>query len=218
MFTGLVQDVGKVLRTVARGSEAELEVETRLSGIVVGESIAVDGACLSATSWSRSRRVLSAFASSETVARTGLDRVAAGFRVNLERAVTAERLLGGHLVTGHVDARVELLSRERDGSAERWRVSLPDDPELARQLASKGSVALSGVSLTVNAVDERGFEVMIIPLTLETTNLGSLRPKERLNLETDVLAKYVARQLAGKKDAGDGGVGLDLLERAGFVR
>jgi riboflavin synthase len=212
MFTGLVQDVGTVTRIARRHDEAELAVDSSLGPFTLGESIAVNGTCLTVTDFDD--KGFSAFASAETLAVSGLGELSGGRKVNLERAVRAGEPLGGHLVTGHVDARVALVERSPRGAAERWTVSLPDAPALARQIAPKGSVALDGVSLTVNAIHDDRFELMIIPHTLGRTALADLRAGARLNLETDVLAKYVARQLGRE----GGGVDMELLLRSGFVR
>jgi riboflavin synthase len=214
MFTGLVQDIGTVERVERHGAEARLHLSSKLGPLSVGESVAVDGACLTVTAAGAGAGSFSVFASPETLARTGLADARPGDRVNLERALRADGPLDGHLVTGHVDARVRLLGREPAGAAERWTVALPDDPALARQIAARGSVALQGVSLTVGDVAEGRFALTLIPLTLERTTLGRMRPGDLLDLETDVLAKYVARQL--ERDGG--GVDLDLLVRSGFAR
>jgi riboflavin synthase len=217
MFTGLIQDVGTVVSVVPSGQQARLVVETGLSPIEIGESIAVDGACLSATSFEPGPARFTAFTSAETLSRTGLGQLNAGARVNLERAVGAGEPLGGHLVTGHVDDRVALIERAREGEAERWIVALPADDALRHQIAAKGSVALNGVSLTVNEVRASDFSLMLIPLTLKETTLGDLGPGALINLETDVLAKYVARQLE-RGTAGGAGVDMELLVKSGFVR
>jgi riboflavin synthase len=212
MFTGLVQDVGTIARIARRGAEAHLTVSTSLRDFRAGESIAVDGACLTVAELGE--RDFTAFASSETLSLTGMGAASPGTRVNLERAIRSGEPLGGHIVTGHVDARIALESRRRAGEAEVWTLALPDDATVARQIARKGSVALDGVSLTVNAVRGGSFDVTLIPYTLNSTTLGGLAAGARLNLETDVLAKYVARQLTRE----GGGVDMDLLVRSGFVR
>jgi riboflavin synthase len=215
MFTGLIQDVGTVSRIKVEAREARVVVETALGQLEIGESVALNGACLSVTA--SDRRTFTVFASDETLSRTGIGELGAGARVNLERAVRLGDRLGGHLVTGHVDARVELKSRSEVGTAARFAVALPDDPELGRQIAPKGSIAIEGVSLTVNRVHADRFELVLIPLTLESTTLAAAQPGTLLNLETDVLAKYVARQLDPGGDRADG-VTMDLLARAGFLR
>ena len=214
MFTGLIQNVGTLINVVSRGKEAEVHVATTLDEFILGESIAVMGACLSVTHFEPGR--FSAFASEETLEKTGLGQLRPGARVNLERALRVGEPLGGHLVTGHVDARVRLLSQTPIGKAKRLAISLPPGP-LDTQIAPKGSVALDGISLTVNDVSGDHFDVMVIPLTLNHTTLGSSNPGDFLNIETDVLAKYVARQFQTNKNGG-GGIDVDLLTRSGFMR
>ncbi len=213
MFTGLIQDVGTVTTVVKGRGEAELSFQTAFSAMTTGESIAVMGACLTVTASERGR--FTAFASEETLEKTGLGELKPGARVNLERALAVGDSLGGHIVTGHVDTRVKLLSRQPVTAAERFAFALPPG-ELASHIARKGSIAINGVSLTVNNVDNNQFDVMIIPLTLRETTLGITPAGASVNIETDVLAKYIARRL---DRAGDpGGVDMALLEREGFVR
>ncbi|MCP4600051.1 MAG: riboflavin synthase [Proteobacteria bacterium] len=214
MFTGLIQNVGTLKNLTQRGSEAEVQISTSLEELQIGESIAVMGACLSVTHAVSGR--FHAFASKETLAKTGLKELGPGARVNVERALKIGDVVGGHLVSGHVDARVKLLDRRRIGEAEQFSMALPEPP-LSKQIAPKGSIALDGVSLTINEVREDSFDVMIIPLTLDSTTLGLARPGEFMNMETDVLAKYVARQL-GRGDEQKSGIDMELLTRSGFVR
>ena len=148
MFTGLIQDIGTVVTLSRSRTDARLTVRTRFDGFVLGESIAVMGACLSVTAFETNR--FTAFASMETLDKTGLGALHPGAPVNLERALKIGDPLGGHLVSGHVDARITLMDRRSAGDAERLTFSLPDAP-LDRQIAPKGSIALDGVSLTVNA-------------------------------------------------------------------
>ena len=215
MFTGLIQDVGRISRLTISGTEAEIGVTTTLPSLEVGESIALNGACLSVTGLESGG--FTAFASAETLAVTGLGTAAKGMGVNLERALRVGDPVGGHYVAGHVDTTVKLQSRARIGEAERWRLAMPTNGSLRAQLTAKGSVALDGVSLTINEVSSDWFEVMVIPITLEHTTFCDLHVGTMLNLETDVLAKYVAGQLERGTAAG-GTVNLDLLKRTGFVR
>lgn len=215
MFTGLVQDVGRISRVDLAAREARIVVESGLGLLEIGESVALSGACLTVTE--ADQRTFTVFASAETLARTGIGELTVGARVNLERAVRVGDRLGGHLVTGHVDARVALVERAKVGAAERFAIVLPEDPALKKQIAPKGSIAVDGVSLTINQVHADRFELMLIPLTLESTTLASARPGTLLNLETDVLAKYVARQLDPGGEAAEG-VTMDLLARTGFLR
>ena len=191
MFTGRVETTGLLASRDARGPGARLVLRANLAGepLALGESITVDGACLSVVEVLADGFAVDATA--ETLARTTLGTVAGGRRVNLERALRVGDRLGGHLVTGHVDGVGELARRTAVGEAEAMGFSLPT--ELARFVAEKGSIAVAGVSLTVNAVRAGGFDVMLIPITLRTTSLGDLAPAEKVNLEVDLVARYVAR-------------------------
>lgn len=198
MFTGLVETVGTVRRVTRHGHGARLEVAvTWPDGGPPrrGDSVAVSGVCLTAVA--DADAALVADLSAETLARTFLGRLQPGQQVNLERAVRLGDRLGGHLVQGHVDALCRLLAITAEGDFARWRLELP--PERGRELAEKGSLCLDGVSLTAAAVGSDWFEVALIPTTLQATTLGQRRAGQQLHLETDVLAKYVARHLAGER-------------------
>jgi riboflavin synthase len=201
VFTGLIQDVGTV-EALERGSDgARLRIATRLAGeIALGDSIAVDGVCLTATVTSAGG--FDTEAMNQTLEVTALGGVEAGARVNLELAMRASDRLGGHIVQGHVDGVGEVLSTAEDGFARRLRVGLP--AELLRYVVDRGSITLGGVSLTVAELGEDWIEVSLIPETLERTNLGAAEPGDRLNVECDVVAKYVERLVspfAGKERA-----------------
>lgn len=191
MFTGLIETTGVLAAREARGPGASLIVRAEMAHepLALGESISVDGCCLSVVELAPGEFAVDATA--ETLARTTLGALPVGKRVNLERAVRAGDRLGGHLVTGHVDAVGKLLERREVGEAVAMRFSLP--AELARFVAEKGSVAVSGVSLTVNAAGDATFDVMIIPITLRVTTLGELAVGDPVNLEVDLVARYVAR-------------------------
>lgn len=200
MFTGLIETVGTARRLVGSGGGARLEIEVKWPDDLAprqGDSIAVNGACL--TALNPSTGAFAADLSPETLDRTLLDEVRPGQPVNLERALRLGDRIGGHLVQGHVDAHVQIVSIHPEGGFQRWRLSLPADH--AQEIASKGSVTLHGVSLTVSELGRDWFEVALIPETLGSTTLGTLTPGSRLHLETDVLAKYVARRLDGPKEA-----------------
>jgi riboflavin synthase len=193
MFTGLVQDVGTVETLESGAAGARLRIATSLGPeISLGDSIAVDGACLTAIA--ADQQGFETEAMNQTLAVTALRRLAPGSRVNLELAMRAGERLGGHIVQGHVDGVAEVLSVADDGFARRLRVALP--AELGRYVIDKGSVALAGVSLTVAALGEDWLEVSLIPETLERTTLGALAPGDELNLEVDLVAKYVERLLS----------------------
>jgi riboflavin synthase len=193
VFTGLIQDIGRVESIEAGSNGARLKIETELgSEIETGDSIAVDGVCLTATAGDEGR--FEAEAMNQTLEVTALGELDTDSRANLELAMKAGDRLGGHIVQGHVDGVGEVLSVEEDGFAKRLRVELPDD--LLRYTIDKGSIALSGVSLTVAELGESWVEVSLIPETLERTNLGDMAPGRKLNVECDVVAKYVERLMA----------------------
>ncbi len=199
MFTGLIQDVGQVA-SVQRGEEgARLRIATRLAPeIALGDSVAVNGCCLTATAVDTDSFETEAM--NQTLSVTSLGGVKQGARVNLELAMQPSDRFGGHIVQGHVDGVGEVLSVEEDGFARRVRVAFPGG--LLRYVVDKGSVTLSGVSLTVAELGPDWLEVSLIPETLERTNLGDLVPGQNLNVECDVVAKYVERimgPLAGKE-------------------
>ena len=193
MFTGLVGATGVLAGRTARGPGARLVLRAELDGepLVHGESITVDGACLSVTDVLPDGFAIDATA--ETLSRTTLGELAVGARVNLERALRASDRLGGHIVTGHVDGVGVLASRREVGEALALSFTLPAD--LAPYVAEKGSIALNGVSMTVNAAGKTTFDVMVIPITRAETNLGALEPGARVNVEVDLVARYVARWL-----------------------
>lgn len=194
MFTGIVEEVGEIVRVGRAGDSARLSIRgaTVTSDARPGDSIAVDGVCLTVVGLDGD--VFTVDAVPETLARSTLGGKAAGARVNLERAVPAGGRLGGHIVQGHVDATGVLLDRAPQDRGERVRFSLP--PALARYVVEKGSIAVDGVSLTVAAVEAGAFAVALIPATLELTTLGAKRVGEPVNLEVDVVAKYVEKQVA----------------------
>ncbi len=196
MFTGLIEVVGSVERLARSGAAARLHISvTWPDGDVpkTGDSIAVDGACLTVVD--PTSTTFAAELSSETLRRTLFSAARTGQAVNLERALRLGDRFGGHIVQGHVDGVVRVLTIRPEGGFQNWRLSLP--AENASEVASKGSVALNGVSLTVADLGSDWFEVALIPTTLEATSLGGLRTGAELHLETDVLAKYVARRLGG---------------------
>ncbi|GMU69353.1 MAG: riboflavin synthase subunit alpha [Steroidobacteraceae bacterium] len=192
MFTGIIQDVGTVAARHARGGDVEFVVAVdrlSLAATRPGDSIAVDGVCLTATRVGAGE--FAADVSRETLAVTTLGQLPVGARVNLEPALRAGDALGGHLVSGHVDGVAEVLGLAGDARSVRVRVRVP--APLARYIARKGSVALDGVSLTVNGVDGEEFDVNLVPHTQAVTTLGDWAPGRRVNLEVDQVARYVER-------------------------
>jgi riboflavin synthase len=197
MFTGLIETVGRVEAFSRSNAGARIAISARWpdsEALREGDSIAVNGACLTAVEPTASG--FAADLSPETLDRTLLGELGSGHAVNLERALKLGARLGGHIVQGHVDTTVRLVSTRPDGGFQTWRMSLPK--KHADEVALKGSVALDGVSLTVAGLGSDWFEVALIPATLEATTLGTLRTGAELHLETDVLAKYVAQRLGGR--------------------
>jgi len=192
MFTGIVTAKGSLTGKTELGGDCRLEIscpDLHLEAARAGDSICVSGACL--TMLDPDRNGFSADVSQETLSLTTLGSLGVGAQVNLELALAAADRLGGHLVTGHVDGMAHLVSRKADARAERLEFEVP--PSLARYIARKGSVCLDGVSLTVNGVEGCTFSVCLIPHTLEVTTLGDLRNGDPVNLEVDLLARYLER-------------------------
>ncbi len=217
MFTGIITAVGTVAALELKGGDARLRVQTGklpLEDVALGDSIAVSGVCLTVVAlpgdgfW--------ADVSGESLARTTLGDLKPGSAVNLEKALTPTTRLGGHLVSGHVDGVGAVLDRRDDGRSVRFRIQTPDG--LARYIAEKGSVCVDGISLTVNAVDGAVFELNIVPHTLLETTMSGFHPGRKVNLEVDVIARYLERLLLGERAAGsDGSINLEFLARHGFV-
>ena len=193
MFTGIIEEAGRVREVEKRGEGVRLRVEARavMEGTLEGDSIAVNGVCLTAIDVRSDS--FSADGSRETLQRSTLGRLRSGSVVNLERAVTPSTRLGGHIVQGHVDARGRFLSAAEHGGS--WTIRIAYPQEIARYLVFKGSVAVEGISLTVAGLTDEYFEIAVIPKTWEVTNLSQLAPGDEVNLEADIIAKYVERIL-----------------------
>ena len=197
MFTGLIEGVGSLAARDMRGGDARLRIDTGtlpFADVAPGESIAVNGVCLTVVAFGAAH--FEADASTETLALTTLGRLAIGAPLNLERAMLPTDRLGGHLVSGHVDGLGIAARRWDDARAIRWRITAP--MALLRYIAHKGSICVDGVSLTVNEVDDAGFEVALIPHTVDHTAFHALCEGDAVNLEVDLLARYVERLLATK--------------------
>ncbi len=192
MFTGLVEAVGKIASRAPRGPGARIGISAPLGALELGESISVSGVCLTVDTITGDGFEVDA--SAETLAKTTLGSLTTGARVNLERALTLQERLGGHLVSGHVDGVGTLASRVPLGEAEKLVFRFP--AELTRLIAPKGSITIDGISLTVNAVLSDTFEVAIIPRTSKETCLGDVMPGGNVNLEVDVIARYVHQLLS----------------------
>lgn len=194
MFTGIIEGVGRLASIDIRGGDARLGIEAGslpFDGVQLGESIAVNGVCLTVVAFSANH--FEADASNETLSLTTLGRLAPGALVNLERAMRPTDRLGGHLVSGHVDGMGKVLDIAPDARAQRWRFTAPS--ALQRYIAKKGSICVDGVSLTVNEVDEAGFEVALIPHTVAHTAFAQTAIGDAVNLEIDLVARYVERLL-----------------------
>lgn len=194
MFTGIVQGVGTVRAIEPRGGDVRIEIDAGnvpLDGVGLGGSIAVGGVCLTATHFDGN--AFAADVSRETLSLTTLAGLAPGSRVNLEKALLAGQALGGHYVTGHVDGIGTVVARHDDARSVRMEFEVPEG--LARYVARKGSVCIDGVSLTVNGAAGRRFDVNLVPHTLEVTTLGALQAGSRVNLEVDIIARYVERMM-----------------------
>ncbi len=218
MFTGIIESIGTIRAMTPKGGDVRVLVETGkldLADVKLGDSIAVNGVCLTAVElpgngfW--------ADVSRETLARTAFIDLAAGSRVNLEKALTPTSRLGGHLVSGHVDGVGEVVSREENARAVQFRIRAPR--ELAKYIALKGSITVDGTSLTVNSVNGAEFELTIVPHTLAETIMVDYRPGRKVNLEVDLLARYLERLLMGDKAAEPNASGLteSFLAEHGYL-
>jgi len=194
MFTGIIEELGRVRAIEKRGEDARIVIEARTvtEGSTNGDSISVNGVCLTALEVKSDS--FAADVSKETLLRSTLGSLRKDSPVNLERAVTPVTRLGGHIVQGHVDARGQFLGSESHGESWTFRIAYPK--EIARYLVFKGSVAVEGISLTISNLTDGYFEIAVIPKTWEVTNFSQLKPGDEVNLEVDVIAKYVERILS----------------------
>ncbi|HAI97200.1 MAG: riboflavin synthase [Cycloclasticus sp.] len=217
MFTGIIQAVGKIKGIEQQQGDVRLTVDTAdldLSDAQLGDSIAVNGVCLTAIELMPQQFV--ADVSNETLSATTMGDVTVGSPVNLECALQAQTRLGGHLVSGHVDGVGRVIERKADARSIRFTFSLPKD--LARYVAQKGSICIDGISLTVNKVDDSSFSVNIVPHTLEMTTLGYREVGDVVNLEVDVIARYLERLMLGESKNPASVNYKKLLEDSGFVK
>ncbi|HMQ03125.1 MAG TPA: riboflavin synthase [Pyrinomonadaceae bacterium] len=216
MFTGLIEEVGSVrsLKKAGGGSRITIAAEAVSEGTSDGDSISVNGVCLTALNVRQGE--FSADLSPETLDRSTLGRLLPGSPVNLERAVTPSTRLGGHFVQGHVDGRGTLISAVQSGDF--WTVSIAFPPELARFFVHKGSVAVEGISLTIAELRVSEFDIAVIPKTWQLTNLSSLAPGDPVNLEADVIAKYVERLMGvSETSKPSNGLTVESLKKHGLA-
>jgi len=196
MFTGIITDIGIVERIEHSAKDAQLAISTGydVSQIAIGASVACSGACLTVTE--KKKNLLVFDASYETLEKTAIAAWEKGTRVNLEKSMKAGDEFGGHIVTGHVDGVGKIISRETAGESADFVISFPT--ELKKFIAAKGSVVLNGTSLTVNDITDNELRITIIPHTLQNTTFGTAKPGDMVNIEVDILARYVARMLEVK--------------------
>src|ERR1044071_2132949 len=214
IFTGLIIEVGRVRRVDRRSDGAFIVIEAKrvLEGTRIGDSISINGVDLTVIEMGAD--FFSSDASLETLKRSTLGRLQTGSRVNLERALAVGERLGGHMVQGHVDGTGELASITPEGNAYRMRFTFPR--ELGRYIAMKGSIAVDGISLTVAGLGDDWFEVAIIPHTWRETSLSDLKSGDRVNLEVDVLAKYVERLMTHAEETRESKLTLEYLIERGY--
>lgn len=217
MFTGIVEAIGEVTLREARGGDVRLGIATGKldrADVKLGDSISVNGICLTVVELMGGGFL--ADVSGETLARTTLGRWQIGDRVNLEKALTPTARMGGHLVSGHVDGVGTVVDRRNEGRSVRFRIEAPKG--LARYIAEKGSVCLDGVSLTVNSVSGAVFDLNIVPHTLTVTIIGDYRAGHAVNIEVDLIARYLERLLLGERASDPAGsITQELLARHGFL-
>ncbi len=214
MFTGIVQSIGKIAKIERQGPDARIVVDIgslSIADIAVGDSIAINGVCLTAVQIAGNS--FAADVSNETLSCTTLPEFRTGTPVNLELALKPSTRMGGHIVSGHVDGIGIIREKHGDGRSVRFWIGMPRN--LARYVAAKGSICIDGISLTVNEADEGGFRVNLVPHTLSATNLGDAAVGQKVNLEVDLLARYLERLLAGRDKDSDR-IDLETLEKAGF--
>jgi len=220
MFTGIIESIGNIAKMEKRGGDVRLHIATGkldLSDVALGDSIAVNGVCLTAVVLPGDGFV--ADVSNETLSLTSLGQLSTGSPVNLEKALTMSTRLGGHLVSGHVDSLGEVVAKSEDARSIRFTVKAPDD--LAKYIAHKGSITVDGTSLTVNAVSGAEFELNIVPHTAQETIMSEYEVGRKVNLEVDLVARYLERLLLGDKAAdahAEGGLNMQKLMEAGFVK
>ncbi|GAB5498615.1 MAG: riboflavin synthase [Pseudohongiellaceae bacterium] len=215
MFTGIIETTGRIASLTQQSAEWRLVIDTGqldLGDVHIGDSIAVSGCCLTVVELGG--RSFSADVSNESMRCTNLGTLQTGDRVNLEKAMRADSRFGGHIVSGHVDGVGELVSSEPEGKSLKLTFAAPD--ELARYIAPKGSICIDGTSLTVNTVDANRFSINVIPHTQDETVIGAYGIGQRVNLEVDIIARYLERLMSGDTQTA-GGISKDFLQQHGFT-
>lgn len=217
MFTGIVESLGSILAVHSKGEDFCLQVQTGeldMSDVRLGDSIAVNGVCL--TVIRINGKSFKADVSAETIRHTSLGKLKAGDQVNLEKALTPTSRLGGHLVSGHVDGLGKVIKSYNDGRAIRFVIEAPE--ELAKYIAAKGSICVDGISLTVNDVELNHFYLNIVPHTAERTTASQWKAGVQVNLEVDVIARYLERLLTGEKNSIKQDITEGFLAEHGFLK
>ncbi len=216
MFTGIIEAVGRIKKIEPVGGDMRLHVDTGsldMSDVQQGDSIAVNGVCLTAIEFDNKH--FAADVSNETITLTSLKDLATGSEVNLEKALLPTTRLGGHLVSGHVDGLGEVLSIKEESRSIQLIIKAPE--ELKHYIAMKGSICIDGTSLTVNKVTNADFEINIVPHTQQQTIIKNYKPGTKVNLEVDLIARYLERLLMKQDDNAGSGITLEALAKAGFV-
>lgn len=216
MFTGIIEELGKIAAFEKRGDGARIKISAQIvtNNTLEGDSIAVNGVCLTALDIKPNS--FAADVSGETLDKSTLGNLKIGSVVNLERAVTSQTRLGGHIVQGHVDARGKFISATQSGDF--WTVKIGFPAEIGQYLVYKGSISVEGISLTIANLAKDYFEIAVIPKTWELTNLSSLKSGDAVNLEADVIAKYVERiMLYGKRAKSGEDITMEKLEKLGYI-
>ena len=219
MFTGIIESVGKIIAAEKKGGDIRLSISTGkldMSDVELGDSIAVNGVCLTAVEFDQGSFV--ADVSNETIEHTATGKLQQGSDVNLEKALTLATRLGGHMVSGHVDGVGEVIDRYDDGRSVRFTIKAPD--ELAKYIAHKGSITVDGISLTVNKVNGAEFELNIVPHTIQETVIKHYQPGTEVNLEVDLIARYLERLVLGDKaaDQTTDKISMSFLAENGFIK
>ena len=217
MFTGIILAIGNIAAIERRAGDCRIKINTgklSLDDVALGDSIAVNGVCLTAVELGA--HYFCADVSNETLSKTLINTLLVGAPVNLELALTPTTRMGGHIVSGHVDGVGQVVEKKADGRSFCFKIKAPD--QLAKYIAQKGSICINGISLTVNEVSGATFNVNIVPHTLAETTLGTATAGTFVNLEVDMLARYMERLMQGEAaDYDQGGVTIDLLQKSGFL-